>query len=72
MASNWRILLDYLDTMYDSFDPERLLYIDKHMQMLYPGKYTIEEEYVLGSCQIILVPVFEDTAEETMWMLKYA
>lgn len=53
------------------FDPERLLYIDHQMHLLYPGKYVIDETWSAELGKFILVPIFEDTAEETMWLLKY-
>lgn len=55
------------------YPPEhRILSIDEIFRKDFPGKYTLVEVYDPRLMYFKIIPVFEDAAEETFWMLKYS
>lgn len=54
------------------YDEHRILSIDEIFRKDFPGKYTLVEVYDPRLMYFKIIPVFEDAAEETFWMLKYS
>jgi len=70
--TRWETRLHKLSQNTFIFDEHRILSIDEMFRKDFPGKYTLVEVYDPRLMYFKIIPVFEDAAEETFWMLKYS
>jgi len=70
--TQWETRLHKLSQNTFIFDEHRILSIDEMFRKDFPGKYTLVEVYDPRLMYFKIIPVFEDAAEETFWMLKYS
>lgn len=70
--TRWETRLYELNWATFIFDEHRILSIDEMFRKDFPGKYTLVEVYDPRLMYFKIIPVFEDAAEETFWMLKYS
>lgn len=70
--TQWETRLHKLSQNTFIFDEHRILSIDEMFRKDFPGKYTLVEVYDPMLMYFKIIPVFEDAAEETFWMLKYS
>ena len=68
--TQWETRLHKLSQNTFIFDEHRILSIDEMFRKDFPGKYTLVEVYDPMLMYFKIIPVFEDAAEETFWMLK--
>lgn len=70
--TRWETRLYELNWATFIFDEHRISSIDEMFRKDFPGKYTLVEVYDPRLMYFKIIPVFEDAAEETFWMLKYS
>lgn len=59
------------NTLYVPSDKTEIIILQK-MKEKYPGNYVLDWQYDWFVMKVVLMPIFENSHEETFWKLKYS
>jgi len=59
------------NTLFVPSDKTEIIILQK-MKEKYPGNYVLDWKYDPSVMEMVLIPIFENSHEETFWKLKYS